>query len=212
MSDNTLDMRGQACPIPVVKTRKHLLSHPGQEEVRVILDNMASCENVARMARTMGWEARVEDGQNEEFHLILSGGQEGPGEAGGAAGAGGPADADQESCGTPSQVVVLVAGDTFGQGDPELGSILMRAFIKTVRELVPRPVCLIFLNSGVRITTEGSPVIETLQELETSGIEILSCGTCLDFYHLKEKLAVGQGSNMYEIASRLVGADRVVRL
>ena len=209
MSDETLDLRGQACPIPVVKTRKHLLSKAREGEVRVILDNMGSCENVARMARSMGWEARVEDGEAGQFHLILSGGRGKSGQAGVSEGR---VEGGEDTCRAPAHVVVLIAADTFGQGDPELGSLLMRAFIKTVRELVPRPECLIFLNGGVRITTEGSRVIEALKQLAGEGIEILSCGTCLDFYHLKDKLQVGKGSNMYEIASRLVAADRVVRL
>ena len=87
----------------------------------------------------------------------------------------------------------------------------MRSFIKTIKELDPGPATMIFANAGVRITTEGSDLLDDLRALEEDGVEILSCGTCLDYYNLKEALAVGRASNMYEIATALVEADKVVK-
>ena len=109
------------------------------------------------------------------------------------------------------RVVAFIASDRFGEGDPELGRILMRAFIKTVGELEPRPGKLIFANGGVRLTTEGSDLLPDLAALADQGIEIISCGTCLDFFGLVDRLEVGVASNMYEIAQALVEADRVVK-
>ena len=98
-----------------------------------------------------------------------------------------------------------------GTGDEALGSILMRSFLKTLLELETKPSRLILINSGVWLSSEGSDVLETLRTLSERGVEILSCGTCLDFYGLKEKLKVGVVSNMYTIAQTLLEAERVVR-
>ena len=83
--------------------------------------------------------------------------------------------------------------------------------MKTLLDLKPIPSRLIFINSGVRLTTEGSEVLESLKALSEKGVEILSCGTCLDFYHLKEKLKVRVVSNMFDIAQSLMEADRLIR-
>jgi selenium metabolism protein YedF len=87
----------------------------------------------------------------------------------------------------------------------------MRSFLKTLLDMEIKPSRLILINSGVRLATEGSEVLETLRSLTEKGIEILSCGTCLDFYELKEKLKVGKISNMYDIAQSLLEADHLIR-
>ena len=109
------------------------------------------------------------------------------------------------------RVVVYINSHLLGVGDEALGSILMRAFLKTLLDMETRPNRLILINSGVRLASEGSEVLETLRTLSEKGVEILSCGTCLDFYGLKEKLRVGIVSNMYDIAQSLLGADRLIR-
>ena len=114
------------------------------------------------------------------------------------------------STGQPN-VVVFVASNLFGVGDEKLGQILMKAFVKTLKELDTQPAKVIFANSGVRLTTEGSDLIDELRALEEEGVEIISCGTCLDYYGLVDSLQVGVSSNMYEIASTLVEADRIVK-
>jgi len=199
-----VDARGKACPQPVLMTRKAILAS-GADTIRVTVDNEVSADNVRRMARSQGWDAAVE-ARGNDFVVVLTRGS----------GAGDEA-LEQEalSCGvSPAgvRVAVFVTSDLFGVGDEELGRILMRSFVKTIKDLDPRPASLIFANAGVRITTEGSDLIDDLKALEAAGAEVLSCGTCLDYYNLKEALRVGRASNMYEIASTLVGADRVVKL
>jgi selenium metabolism protein YedF len=98
-----------------------------------------------------------------------------------------------------------------GIGEEALGAILMRSFLKTLVDIETKPSRLILVNSGVRLSSEGSEVLETLRALSENGVEILSCGTCLDFYGLKEKLKVGKISNMYDIAQSLMEADRLIR-
>jgi selenium metabolism protein YedF len=88
----------------------------------------------------------------------------------------------------------------------------MRSFLHTLLELEPKPDLIICANAGVKLVAQGSPVLEELRSLAERGVEILACGTCLDYFGLKDKVAVGTVSNMYTIAERLLAADIVVRL
>lgn len=107
--------------------------------------------------------------------------------------------------------MVYINAHLLGVGDEALGSILMRSFLKTLLELEKKPLRLILINSGVRLASEGSEVLETLKMLSEKGIDVISCGTCVDFYGLKEKIRVGRISNMYEITQSLLEADRLLR-
>ena len=113
---------------------------------------------------------------------------------------------------TSGPLVLTVPSDSMGRGDEELGGILVRAFFHTLGEVEPLPQTLIFFNSGVKLVVEGSPVVADLKALKAQGIEILACGTCLGYYELKDKVAVGEVSNMYTIAEALLGAGKVVSL
>jgi selenium metabolism protein YedF len=196
--EERVDARGLACPQPVLETRKAMV-RPEVETIRVLVDNAAARENVSRMATTMGWVVCVERDAEPEIALLLT-----------RVTAPGPAPSTAPAAGGAG-VVVLFAAEHFGAGEAELGALLMRAFVKTLREVKPLPAALIFINGGVRLTTAGSALIPDIRLLEETGARVLSCGTCLDFYRLKEKLEVGVVSNMFEIASLLVSADRVVR-
>ena len=203
MEEKHVDARGLACPQPVVLTRKAILE-PGTERVHVVVDNEVSAENVERMARSLGCEVSVEK-SGGETHLILSKGEDV------AAAVARQSTTSAVSPPRPPKVVVFVTSDLFGTGPEELGRILMRSFIKTLKDLDPPPEKIVFANSGVRLTTEGSDLIDDLRGLESGGTEIVSCGTCLDYFRLSDKLRAGSVSNMYEIASALVEADRVVK-
>jgi selenium metabolism protein YedF len=119
--------------------------------------------------------------------------------------------AEAVSVQTAKKVVVLIDGATVGRGDDVLGAVLMKSFLHTLKEISPRPWRLIFINAGVKLAAEGSDLANVLSELESLGIEILSCGICLDFFKLKEKLRAGKVTNMYEIVSSLVAATNVIR-
>ncbi len=114
----------------------------------------------------------------------------------------------------PDQGLVLVVpGEVMGRGESEeLGQILIRNFFHTLGEIRPLPGTIIFFNSGVKLVVEGSPVLEDLRALSATGVNILACGTCLGYYNLKDKIALGEVSNMYTIAERMMGAGRVVNL
>jgi selenium metabolism protein YedF len=109
-------------------------------------------------------------------------------------------------------LVILLTSSCIGEGNPELGRILMRSFIKTIQEVSPLPNTLLFLNSGIHLTTEGSDLLVDLQRIEAAGVELLTCGTCLDYFHKKDQVRAGKVTNMFEIASRLTSAAKVVHL
>jgi selenium metabolism protein YedF len=189
-----IDCRGMACPQPVLTTKK-ALDEMEQGEFILIVDNPGSCDNVERFAQSQGAAVDVKEKGND-FYLRIQ--KKGASEM-------------AESTQKPEKVVVYVNSNLLGVGEEALGTILMRSFLKTLLDLKPTPSKLIFINSGVRLTTEGSEVLESLKAISERGIEILSCGTCLDFYGLKEKLKVGIISNMYDIAQSLLEADRLIR-
>jgi selenium metabolism protein YedF len=99
-----------------------------------------------------------------------------------------------------------------GRGEAELGNILVRGFFHTLGEVEPLPQTIVFFNSGVKLACQGSPIQDDLCALEAEGVEMLVCGTCLGYFELTEKLAVGQVSNMYDIAETMLSASKVVNL
>ena len=107
--------------------------------------------------------------------------------------------------------ILLIANAEFGLGSSELGRILMRSFLKTVAHTEPKPERAIFMNAGVHLTTEGSELLEEIQALEKVGTQVLSCGTCLDYFRLKDKLKVGQITNMQDTVGALMAASHVIR-
>jgi selenium metabolism protein YedF len=189
-----IDCRGMACPQPVITTKK-VLEESEENEFILIVDNLAARDNVERFAQSQGAKVDIEKKGNDFFlHIQRKGACE-------------LAASTQKA----EKVVVYINSNLLGVGEEALGAILMRAFLKTLLDLKPIPSKLIFVNSGVRLTTEGSEVLESLKALSEKGVEILSCGTCLDFYGLKEKLKVGVISNMYDIVQSLLEADRLIR-
>jgi selenium metabolism protein YedF len=189
-----IDCRGMACPMPVVKA-KQALEELKDEELVFIVDDPSSRDNVERFVQSQGCSVEVEE-KGKDFYLHIQkrhGGTE------------------VKSVPKAEKVVVYINSNLLGIGDEALGSILMRAFLKTLMDMETKPSRLIFINSGVCLTSEGSEVLETLKALSQKGVDILSCGTCLDFYGLKEKLKVGIISNMYDIAQSLLEADRLIR-
>ncbi|OPY83417.1 MAG: SirA-like protein [Syntrophorhabdus sp. PtaU1.Bin153] len=188
-----LDCCGKTCPIPVIET-KNFIETEKPTELEVTVDNEISCENVRRFLVSQDFTVTVENKEN----LFAVRGLKKLGE-------------------TPvvsegiKRVLVFVSGETIGQGSDELGGILMRSFLYTLKELKPIPWRIIFVNSGVKLAAEGSPYIDTLNELAAQGTDIASCGTCLDYFEIKDKLRAGRVSNMYEIESSFLEATNVIR-
>ncbi|ERM93123.1 sulfurtransferase-like selenium metabolism protein YedF [Caldanaerobacter subterraneus] len=180
--DNIVDARGKNCPIPVIMTKK-ALENIQEGKILVIVDNETAKENVSKYAKSAGCEVAVEE-KEKEFYINIYKKK---------------TVINEKS----DNYVVVVTSDKFGEGDERLGKILMKSFIVSLKEQSKKPESIIFINNGVKLTTEGSEVIEDLKELMEMGVEIISCGTCLDFYGIKEKLLVGSISNMYSIAEKM---------
>lgn len=196
----TIDARGLACPQPVVLTKKALEKN---DSVIVIVDNETAKENVSRLAEKSGCAIAVEPASDGTFRLKLS-----------RTGAPSSPDTAIEASGKVSAVsgpnVFVIAANTMGKGDDELGEVLMKAFIHTIFDLDYTPDTLIFYNTGVRLAAKGSDVLDDLQKLEEQGVEILVCGTCANFFNIKEDICVGIISNMYDIAGTMSRAGRIV--
>ncbi len=200
----TVNAIGDACPIPVVKTKKAIEALTADETVVVLVDNETALQNVTKAARTMGFEVQQETVSDKEFKITIQV----------VKGAAVPAEEEPAACcceGYKKNYVVAVSSDKMGEGSEELGKVLIKAFFFALTQQDELPGTIIFYNGGVKLSTEGSPVLEDLKNLAAQGVEVISCGTCLNFYQLSEKLAVGEVSNMYDIVEHLRKADVVVK-
>lgn len=195
---------GDACPLPVVKTLKALKRLNGEGAVVTTVDNETAVKNISKMAQEKGCTASVEKISDAEWHVTV-------------ATAGAVADSEQDGadfCDASAgkgELVISVYTDCMGRGDDELGHKLMKAFIFAVTQQDELPAAMLFYNGGARLTVEGSPVLDDLKGLAEQGVEILTCGTCLDHFGIKDQLAVGEVTNMYVIVEKMEQAARVVR-
>ena len=195
-----LDCRGLACPQPVLRA-KELLDSLVQGAVEVLVDNEAAQSNLTRFGKSQGYavESRI---TGETSHITITKGE--PVKVAVAA----PNDG---RCALPGTGLgIVVPADTMGRGNEELGRVLMRAYVKTIKSLSPLPARIFFYNTGVKITAIESDLIEPLRELVAQGVEVYSCGTCLDFFNLKDTLLVGQVTNMFEIMDATAQAVNVI--
>lgn len=190
----TIDCRNQSCPAPVINVKKALQEHAG---IRVLLDDGAPRENVVRFARNRGCQVAEErDGSGWALSITAA------------------ADSQRPVPEAVSQGgrVLMITSDRLGDGPEELGRLLMKNFIHTLLETGELPERMLFLNTGVFLTCEDSDVIEALGKLHGMGVEIFSCGLCLDFFQIKDKLRAGATTNMLAIAEHLLSADSVIKL
>ena len=199
-----VDARGDACPLPVVKAKKAIAALAGAGEVEVLVDNEIAVQNLTRMAAGNHLPAKAEKKGEHLFVVTM----EVAAPAGDA-----PVEEPALSC-APDQRgdrVVAVDSETMGRGSDELGQLLMKSFIFAVSQLPRLPRTVLFYNGGAKLTVEGSESLEDLRNMEAQGVEILTCGTCLNFYGLAEKLAVGGVTNMYAIVEALANAGKVIK-
>lgn len=197
-----IDARGENCPKPVIMTKKALESIGTGEGIVTIVDNEMAKENVSKLLKSMDIDFKVD--QKEGDYYITAGSVEVE-----IAGAGAKKDSDEN---VSKNTVIMFDKDKMGHGNDELGAVLIKGFIYTLTELEELPSALLFVNSGIKLTTTGSAVIEDIKQLEARGVEILSCGTCLDYYGLQDGLEVGGVTNMYTIVEKLMEASNTIKL
>lgn len=184
-----VDARGQACPKPVIMTKKEL-DNINEGVITTIVDNEVAKENVSKLAKSAGYDYQVDKKSDNEYYIHITKGE---------------VSEEANVCipDTFKDLTIAFSSNTMGKGSEELGKILMKSFIYTLTEATPFPSTLVFYNGGVHLTCEGSEVLEDLKKLEAEGVEIISCGTCLDYFEIKDKLKVGEISNMYTIYEKL---------
>ncbi len=196
----TVNAMGDNCPIPVIKTKKAMQALTGPETIEVLVDNEVSVQNVTKMAESFGGQVRSEKLGEAEFKVIISM-------------QGAPLTEEDAVCipDAKGDLVVVVSSDRMGSGNDELGQVLLKGFIFAITQLDTLPKTMLFYNGGVTLTTEGSQVLEDLKSLEAQGVEIMCCGTCLDYYGLKDKLVVGSVTNMYNIVETQAKAAKIIK-
>lgn len=197
---------GDACPIPVIKTKKALDALTGPETLEVLVDNEVATENLKKLAKSRGLEARVTKKGEKEYQVLIQAGEES---------AETETSQDPEiSCEVPAarkKTVVVIRSSKMGEGDEDLGRLLMKGYLYALTQLDELPKTILFYNSGAYLTCEGSQSLEDLRKMEQEGVEILTCGTCLQHYGLSEKLAVGSVTNMYVIVETMAKADLILQ-
>ncbi len=203
----TVDAMGDACPIPVIKTKKAITEMNGCGELEVFVDNEIAVQNVSKMAANEGGNVSSEQVAEGKYRVEIRFSSEGTDEHAAMNEKGKEVLTNTEK----KHTIVVVSSDRMGSGNDELGKVLIKGFIFAVTQLEELPEKMLFYNGGAVLTCEGADTLEDLKNLEAQGVEILTCGTCLDYYGMKEKLQVGSVTNMYAIVEAMSQADRIIR-
>ena len=196
---NIVDARGMACPIPVVKANQ-ALAQMTEGILEVHVDNTVAVENLKRMALQKGLPVKTEQPEDSHYVITIP-----------VTGAVDTAMPELTCTDCASNTVVAVDTDSMGRGNDELGAVLIKGFLFAVSRLETLPKTVLFYNGGAKLTTEGSASLEDLRLMEQQGVEILTCGTCLNYYGLTDQLAVGSVTDMYTIVERLSRAEKVIK-
>ncbi len=196
---------GDACPIPVVKTLQALKELKGAGTVQTLVDNEIAVQNLSRLAKSKGCSLQTEQLGEKEYRVTITVGED----------AELPESADGICAPTadarPRNIVVVISADHMGEGDEQLGKLLLKGFLFALTQQEVLPNTILFYNGGAFVTCEGSASLEDLEKLQELGVEILTCGTCLNHYGLAEKLRVGEVTNMYVITEKQLQATQVIR-
>ncbi|MDR2456052.1 MAG: sulfurtransferase-like selenium metabolism protein YedF [Deltaproteobacteria bacterium] len=191
-----INMKGQPCPLPVIAAKKALKELAVGDQVAVLVDNDIARQNLEKLATGLGHSAAVALLEDGLIEVSITAGVPKP-----------------QVQGEGRGLTVAVGRETLGEGrDEKLGKTLMKAFLQSLTELEIPPEYVFFFNGGVFLTTEGSGSLEDLRALADKGAVIASCGACLNFYQLTDKLAVGAPTNMLAIAGTMAQAAKVINI
>ena len=206
----TINAMGDTCPIPVIKTQNAIKALTKADEVEVLVDNEVAVQNLTKLAGSMGCGVKSEKKAEKEYRVVITVSEDKLLEQ----------TEEKESVKESEEVcipdarkntVVVIASDKMGEGEDELGKVLIKGYIYALTQLETLPKTILFYNKGAYLTCEGSASLEDLKSLEAQGVEILTCGTCLNYYGITEKLQVGTVTNMYVIAETMAKAGKVVK-
>lgn len=199
-----IDAMGKACPMPVIMAKKEIEAN--HDSFIITVDNAIAVENLKKLAASQNYDAVV-SGSGERFEVrFITDGREIP-----------ETEMNVMPDGSPAirgtgKWVVFMGKDYIGEGDYELGNALVKMFFYTLSQADDVPESILFMNSGVKLPALDEQVVAHLQALEDRGVKILVCGTCLDYYKLKDNLKIGEISNMYEITEKMLSASKVIAL
>ncbi|MFA8450393.1 MAG: sulfurtransferase-like selenium metabolism protein YedF [Bacteroidales bacterium] len=203
----TIDTRGKLCPQPLIETRKALKSSEKGESLQILSDNEIAKNNIIRFLNDQNIENNCST-ESGIYKIIIQGNNKIDDNI-----------AVEEYCSiesTPSilpnsRYAVVIDSDKMGEGDDDLGAILIRGFINALIEQEKLPSHIIFYNAGVHLSNKKSSVAHTLYKLQEKEIQIIVCGTCVDFYEINPKCCIGTISNMYEITEILTNASHIIK-
>lgn len=205
----TINAMGDTCPIPVIKTQNAIKALTKAEEVEVLVDNEVAVQNLTKLAGSLGCEVKSEKKAEKEYRVVITVTEDK---------LQGQADEKKEETAETACIpdardntVIVISSDRMGEGEEELGKVLIKGYIYALTQLETLPKTILFYNKGAYLTCEGSASLEDLKSLEAQGVEIFTCGTCLNYYGLSEKLQVGSVTNMYVIADTMAKANKVVK-
>lgn len=211
MKNQVVDARGLACPLPVVNAKKAAEEMKTGGTLTVLVDNEIAVQNLQKFAKQKGFEAQGSKKAEKEFEVVMQIPEQ---TAGTKAAEPEEAEPEEVTC-APNTckkgMVVVLSGNTMGTGEEKLGKALMKAFVFAVTKQDVLPETILCYNTGAYLTCEGADTLEDMKTLEAEGVKILTCGTCLDFYGIKETLAAGSVTNMYEIVEIMENAKTIVR-
>lgn len=200
-----VDARGMACPLPVVNAKKAAEELQTGDELTVLVDNEIAVQNLQKFANHKGYQVSAAKlGENEyAVKMQIIAGENEPSQ-----------ESEEISCTSDTKkkgMIVVLSANVMGSGEEKLGKALMKAFMFALTRQDVLPETILCYNSGAYLTCEGADTLEDLKSLEAEGVNIMTCGTCLDFYGIKEKLAVGSVTNMYEIVETMENAGKLIR-
>ena len=203
MEKKTVNAIGDVCPVPLVKAKNAIAELAGSGKVEVLVDNEIAVQNLEKMAQQKGYGFLVKEKKEKEYHVEFTVSETKPAET-----------EEKTVCLVPAAKktkLVVLSADHMGEGAEELGKILMKSFLYALTQQDELPDTILCYNGGAKLTCKGSESLEDLKDLAARGVEILTCGTCLNFYGITEKLQVGSVTNMYDIVERMSSADRVIK-
>lgn len=202
---NYLDARGKQCPIPVIETIKLLSGLKTGEIASVSVDNEIAVQNLKKMAEQKNLEFSSEQKDADDFLVkIVSNGESESTETDSVG-------FDADTVNNKNKTIVVLSSEYMGTGNDELGKILIKGFLYALRNLEELPFAVIMYNGGAKLSVNDSEVLQDLIALEEAGVKIMTCGTCLDYYNIKERLAVGEIVNMYRICQYLSETEKVIK-
>ena len=201
--EKIIDCRGMACPLPVVNAKNASEELSAGDTLTVLVDNEIAVQNLQRFASHKGYGSAGEKQGEGTYAVIIT-----------VSGEASRQETEEITCAMDSRkkgMLVVLSSNTMGTGDAKLGTSLMKAFVFALTKQDQLPETILCYNTGAYLTCEGADTLEDLKLLESEGVTVLTCGTCLDFYGLKEKLAVGGVTNMYDIVERMEKATLTVK-